>query len=149
MKRLNYSDLSNHQTIFVNQNIANGCGAKGSFFNPPDYCFGKSACAEHDFDYWVGGNKRDFKRANKKFYRNMIQNCKDAYSCNQINYFSYLWVKGAAWRYYKAVNLFGKDAFNFTQTPNGKNELYFLMLHKVKQRKTKLKPGQIKQGIRG
>ena len=149
MKRLNYQDLSNHQTIFVNQNIANGCGAKGSFFNPPDYCFGTLACAEHDFDYWVGGNKRDFKRANKKFYRNMIQNCKDAYSCNQINYLSYLWVKGAAWRYYKAVNLFGKGAFNFTQTPNGKNELYFLMLHKVKQRKTKLKPGQIKQGIRG
>jgi hypothetical protein len=149
MKRLKYSDLSKHQRIFVNENMANGCGAKGSFFNPPDYCFGRSACAEHDFDFWVGGNKRDFKSANKKFYRNMIQNCKDARSDGEINYFTYLWVKGAAWRYYKAVSIFGKDSFNFTETPNGKNELYFLMLHKVKTRKFKLKPGEVKQGIRG
>jgi hypothetical protein len=137
MKILHFEDLSAAKQKFVKKHIANGCGAKGSFFNPPDYVFNRSACVIHDFDFWVGGDKARFHRVNKKFYINMIANAKEAYNDNSINYLEYLWVKSAAWRYYKAVDLFGMDAFNLTDVPNGKNELYFLMKHKKSAKKFK------------
>lgn len=147
--RLQYKDLNASEKKYVKKYIANGCGAKGSFFNPPDYVFGEGACKIHDFDFWVGGNKADYKKANKDFYKNMIKNCKAAYKNKKINYISYLWVKGAAWRYYKSVSLFGKDAFFWTDTPRTKSDLFFLMRAGKPQKKSKRKAGEYSAGVRG
>ena len=146
---LYYKNLSATQQKYVKKYIANGCGAKGGVFNPPDYVFNRSACIIHDFDFWRGGNKKDFTQANKFFYKNMLANCKAAYKDGNINYFSYLWVKGAAYRYWKAVQWFGKDSFHFTDTPRNKADLFFLIQSGKPQKKDRFKAGQVDPRIRG
>ena len=99
--------------------ICNGCGAKGGWFKPPDYCF-TASCNRHDFSYWLGGGYLERKRADEGFLRAMLH---DAYW--MVTRYAYnrpvlkrrpwwrrYWLKGAAYRYYWAVRIGGKSAFN-------------------------------------
>lgn len=100
--------------------ICNGCGAKGGWFKPPEYCF-TASCNRHDFSYWLGGESFERKRADEGFLRAMIY---DAYWMIRKNLYGRpvlkrrpwwrrYWLKGAAYRYHWAVRLGGKKSFNY------------------------------------
>jgi phospholipase A2-like protein len=90
--------------------LTNGCGGKGGWFDPPDYCF-KASCDQHDFNYWLGGDESDRQKADRQFLAAMLE---DVRACPW-------WARPhcylAAWRYYLAVRWFGASYFNFRQTP--------------------------------
>lgn len=87
--------------------MEDGCGAKGGWFNPPEFFF-EASCNQHDFYYWRGGFESDRLIADKAFYKFMLKDSERAES--------YLTRKShrlCAYLYYKAVRWFGKDSFNF------------------------------------
>jgi len=85
-----------------------GCGARGSWFNPPDFCFGKP-CLQHDFHYWRGANEDDRLQADNAFLRFMRRTIKT----------KAWWRRPAlhmtAWLYYKGVRAGGDDSFHFAK----------------------------------
>ncbi len=122
--------------------ICNGCGAKGGWFKPPNYCF-TASCNHHDFNWWLGGNRDDLDKSNRAFFKSMLQDAiwrhtgtqggalvawRYAGNDGRVEHFvkrpwwRRVWYKGAAWRYYWAVTarqsklvvgLVGKGTFNF------------------------------------
>ena len=63
-----WGKLSTAQRIYV----ANGCGAKGGWLNPPGFMF-TASCDQHDFYYWRGANEDDRKDADDAFLRAMLR----------------------------------------------------------------------------
>jgi len=51
--------------------VVNGCGGKGSWFDPPDW-HAESSCDAHDLDYAVGGNELDRREADWRFRASML-----------------------------------------------------------------------------
>jgi len=106
--------------------ICNGCGVKGGWFKPPDYRF-KASCDQHDFNWWLGGNKQDLKRSDRAFLKAMLHDAKYTRCGTLRPWWRRCWYKGAAYRYYWAViarqsdvgvTLFGKGGFNFHAPEN-------------------------------
>lgn len=93
--------------------ICNGCGAKGGWFKPPEYCF-TASCNRHDFSYWLGGEYFKRKRADEGFLRAMLWDAvhKPGGGGGVRIWWRRYWLKGAAYRYYWAVRIGGKSAFN-------------------------------------
>lgn len=87
--------------------ICNGCGGKGGRFNPPEYNF-TCDCNHHDFNYWLGGTKRDRKKADVQFLKALLV------SANRMAWYDVrrYWRRGAAYRYYWAVRAFGGKFFS-------------------------------------
>ena len=106
--------------------LCNGCGGKGGWFNPPDYCF-RASCDHHDFSYWLGGGDAQRKRADEGFLRAMLWDATYKPGGGQRSWWRRYWLKGAAWRYYWAVRLFGKSHFNYRDGRNSWAELERLM----------------------
>lgn len=90
-----------HLTDYQKKLICNGCGPKGLFIKPPDFLF-RASCNHHDFNYWVGGNKLQRKKADLQFYLEML---KDA---GNNKYYKF-WAKS----YYRAVRMFGWMFFHY------------------------------------
>lgn len=86
--------------------LCNGCGSKGGWFKPPDYCF-RASCNHHDFNYWLGGGDTERKWADTSFLRAMLWDSGHKPGGGQRSWLKRYWLKGAAWRYYWAVRAMG------------------------------------------
>jgi hypothetical protein len=78
----------------------NGCGAKGSFIDPPDFRF-EAACDEHDLAYAFGGTPHDRAEAD----RALLKSTKDRAACAPWYKAAYLYP--AAYTYFGFVRVFG------------------------------------------
>lgn len=101
--------------------LCNGCGAKGGWFNPPDFFFSAS-CDHHDFLYWLGGSQLHRRFADERFYAAM---CADVRS--ELAWWRRWWGYTLAWTYFRAVRRFGKSAFTETNYLRGWEDLEFKM----------------------
>ncbi len=100
--RIRFKDLTTEQRNF----ICNGCGGKGGFFKPPDF-LEFACCNHHDFNYWLGYQEKDRKKADKQFYDAMITDVN-----NQPFYFKIpRWLQAKL--YYLLVRKFGKKYFHY------------------------------------
>lgn len=99
MTRIRYKDLTHEQKAF----ICNGCGPKGLFIKPPDFLF-RASCNHHDFNYWLGCNRLQRKKADLQFYREML---KDA----GRNFYYKFWARS----YYRAVRIGGMFCFHWAK----------------------------------
>ena len=99
MTRIRFKDLTDEQKEF----ICNGCGPKGGLIKPPDFLF-RASCNHHDFNYWLGCNRFQRKKADLQFYREML---KDA----QKNFYYKFWARA----YYRAVRIFGMFCFHWAK----------------------------------
>jgi hypothetical protein len=113
---IRYGDLTDAQRALV----CNGCGAKGGFINPPEFRFGAS-CDHHDFNYWIGGDDSDRLRADRQFFRAMLD---DARELPQMSRYAHV---AAAWIYFRSVRLWGGGAFHYG-TPRTARDLLKLLL---------------------
>lgn len=127
MEKLSYRDLSKAEKTFVDSKISNGCGGKDSIFKVPNYKFGAS-CGWHDFEYWRGGDKLARLSADHGFYIQMCDDADELYNLKRIGWWKWKWYRGAAWRYYKSVRIFGGGYFHHTDVPRGRVELRSLMV---------------------
>ena len=109
---LRYKDLTDTQK----QAICNGCGGKGGFINPPEFLF-HASCNHHDFRYWRGCTEADRKDADDSFYKWMKVDVSES-KLYLKPYYHFL-----AWSYYKAVRLFGKKYFNYSDKPKTLEDL--------------------------
>ena len=91
--------------------ICNGCGPKGLFIPIPNFVF-KEACDHHDFNYWIGCNKAQRKKADKQFLTEML------YEAN-----GNLWYKIWAYTYYRAVRIGGIKCFHWDDVQRTKKDL--------------------------
>jgi hypothetical protein len=78
----------------------NGCGAEGSFIDPPDLRF-HDACDEHDLAYEFGGTSRDRAIADRALLKAM----KAKAACAPWKKALYLYP--AAYLYFLGVRAFG------------------------------------------
>lgn len=102
MAKVRYGDLNQQQK----KHICNGCGEKGSIFNPPDWIF-TASCDHHDFNYTIGNTESDRNKADSQFYKAMKV---DAGNLESKRWLAYV----MAWFYYAAVRLMGwRSAFNY------------------------------------
>lgn len=93
--------------------IANGCGGKGGFFNPPDYSF-TASCDAHDFNYWLGHREENRVKADTQFLNALL-----ADAARSRRWWTRLWLVGAAYRYYWAVRALGWRFFNYADVERG------------------------------
>lgn len=90
--------------------LSNGCGAKKFTIRPPYHLFFEASCHIHDINYWIGGDKKDRKKADKGFYKYMKSDVSKFYSWyNPKRWYFKAW----CWIYYLAVRWFGGFCFNF------------------------------------
>lgn len=101
---LKYNQLNKHQKEF----IANGCGGKGGWINPPEFLF-HTSCNHHDFRYWRGCTEEDRKKTDEEFYKWMKKDIQEY----KLSFFKILHYKLWAWTYYKAVRFAGKKFFYY------------------------------------
>lgn len=85
--------------------LTNGCGPKWKWLPVPEWFFAAS-CDHHDFNYWLGGTKRDRARADREFYLVMLMDAERATSWAQR-----WWLRRMAWLYYRSVRTFGGKLF--------------------------------------
>ena len=67
----------------------------------------KKACDNHDICYYFGGDEKQRKRCDKRFYKAMKKSIKQ-----KSHWYSRLWFYYKAWQYYRLVRRFGKASFN-------------------------------------
>jgi len=95
--------------------ITNGCGGKGCFINPPDFVY-TEACNHHDYNYWIGCNKLQRKKADLQFLAEMIL---EAAGCRKYIILARI--------YYRAVRIFGGRFFHWAQRQRTKKDLKNIM----------------------
>lgn len=108
MTRIAVEDLTNAQKKL----LSNGCGGKGGFFKPPKYIF-EHNCIDHDVRYWIGGVEKSREKADKIYYQDMLISIKHHRDNGIFGGFKHWWLRGVAWRYFKAVRFFGAKYFNY------------------------------------
>lgn len=91
--------------------LSNGCGGKGGWMDPPDFCF-EASCDHHDFNYWLGGDEAARKRADEQFLAAMLADAK------LLSWPRRMVHTGLAHIYYNAVRMWGGRFFNYG-TPRG------------------------------
>ena len=131
---LKYKDLTPTQKKFV----ANGCGGKGGWIQPPNFIF-LASCNHHDFKFWLGYLLEHFYKANKDFYIWMKKDIANiSFSTKEKWYQRYvenvkisalkshyhIW----AFSYYQAVNIRGKKYFSFSDRPKTLEDLQMEMM---------------------
>ena len=108
--------------------LCNGCGGKGSFVDPPDFCF-TASCDHHDFNYALGGLEKDRLKADRQFLKAMKQ--------DTLRLTGW-WRRTMAWLaahwYYFAVRRFGKPYFTYRPAGSPEPTLQQL-LEEAKDRK--------------
>ena len=98
--------------FFLLKQVCNGCGsAKAKFDFVPDTIWGLNiapACYIHDWDYYIGGDKKAKKQADKNFLINMKIIFRRAGSKWLV------WPRIIrAYTYVTMVKLFGNSSFDF------------------------------------
>ena len=104
--RIRFRDLTDYQR----QMICNGCGPKGGIIPVPEFLF-HASCDHHDFNYWVGGNRFQRKKADLQFYKEMVRDAEG-------NGYYKFWAKV----YYRAVRWFSAPYFHWG-TQRNRNDL--------------------------
>ena len=99
---LHFHELTEEQK----KKICNGCGAKGGWFDPPEFLF-HASCNQHDFYYWRGGSEADRKKADEAFYRYMQIDANRYSGLKRLKYLAIAYI------YYKAVRIFGRRHFYY------------------------------------
>jgi hypothetical protein len=111
--RIRYNNL----TQFEKEVICNGCGPKGLFWKPPQFRF-KASCNHHDFQYWLGCNKQQRKKADLQFLLALLEDVRDFYGPGlQPKY------KKIALAYYSAVRVFGMFCFHWGRKQRNRIDL--------------------------
>ena len=102
---IGYEDLTQIEKQF----ICNGCGAKGGIPVPNSF-LGldiSEACNIHDYEYFIGGTKRDKDLADERFLRNLRAIIDGVMFYDDFDFIRHT----EADLYYKAVVLWGDDSF--------------------------------------
>jgi hypothetical protein len=86
----------------------NGCGAKGGWFNPPDFIFTED-CNRHDWLYTLGGSEEDRKLADQILLDDMLLAAASTSWWGRWRY------RILAHIYYRAIRLFGAKYFNYAE----------------------------------
>lgn len=89
-------------------NICNGCGAKGAWYNfliPFKKIF-EEVCHIHDYDYHIGKNKRDKDIGDRRFINNLKRVVESV-----DNKAKKVLLKRVARIYFKSVRDFGDESF--------------------------------------
>ena len=102
-KPVKLEDLTQSQ---INQ-FCNGCGGKGGWIKPPHRIFFKASCNHHDYGYFKGCNRQHRKRADKKLYDAMMEDCRTLPEDQEIMY------KPWCLLYYLAVRIMGWKFFYY------------------------------------
>lgn len=106
--KVRYRDLTPEMLRLAKEKgIINGCGGKGSWVPVPDWLF-RASCFHHDFNYWVGGDENDRRKADKQFYVEMLTDAEDT-----PWWYPTRLAKVRAWVYYMAVRVFAKKFFHY------------------------------------
>lgn len=109
-----YRNLNEEQINF----LSNGCGPQGKWYSEyiPQFCF-KSACDQHDVNYWIGFTEDHRLKADKQFYAHMKRNiAKKAWYRKPI-------LHTAAFAYYRCVRRGGKGSFHYGAKERGWKDL--------------------------
>lgn len=112
MQKFSYKNLTEAEK----QSLDLGCGGKGSWLNPPEFCF-HASCSWHDWEYCRGYTEADRKAADEGFYKAMKEDV------SRLPWYRRPLAYSAAWTYYKAVRLFGKKYFNYGERYLSKDEI--------------------------
>jgi len=113
--RIRFRDLTYHQRMV----ICNGCGSKGGIIPVPEFLF-HASCNHHDFQYFIGGNRLQRKKADLQFYREMIRDA------GHSRYYKF-WAKV----YYRAVRWFSAPYFHWG-TQRDLNDLERIIIEREK-----------------
>jgi hypothetical protein len=100
-----------HLTPEEREIICNGCGPKGGIIPVPEFVY-TEACNHHDFNYWIGANKLQRKKADLQFLAEMI-----AEAAGVRKYIILARI------YYRAVRWFGGLCFNYAKKQRTKSDL--------------------------
>lgn len=96
--------------------IANGCGAKGSWVPIPDFMH-TASCNHHDLNYWIGGTEADRRKADWQFYQALLEDVQ------RLAWWRRPAAAVRAWVYYQAVRIWGRGSFHYGE-PRGWPELW-------------------------
>jgi hypothetical protein len=116
MTIVRFNDLTQEQVTF----ITDGCGKKGGILNVPDWIF-TASCAQHDFNYWLGGAEEDRKKADWQFYQAML------YDAEQYPWYRRYLYKAIAFMYYRAVRWFAGSFFYYTDDKRTLEDLHIAL----------------------
>lgn len=105
--RVRFRDL----TQLEKDAICNGCGPKGLAVPIPQFMF-RASCNHHDFNYWLGCNSLQRKKADLQFLREMMVDAGD----NK-------WYKKWALTYYHAVRVGGMCCFHWAKEQRNRIDL--------------------------
>lgn len=109
-----------HLTEYQKQIICNGCGPKGLFIKVPNFLF-RASCDHHDFNYWIGGNRIQRKKADLQFYKEMLVDARKWYDNHKHEKYAkltYAYYKFWARCYYQAVRIGGVFCFHWGRQRN-------------------------------
>jgi len=99
--------------------ICNGCGPKGGWIPVPEF-FCHASCDHHDFNYWIGCNWRDRRKADRQFYTEMRRDA----GRNPLK-------QAVALTYYLAVRACGAAFFHYADQERDETDLEEAMLCKT------------------
>lgn len=102
--RVKFKQLTNEEI----KSYTNGCGPQKSWLKVPQFCFNASCC-HHDWNYTIGGEEKDRKKADYQFYKEMLNDAL-RYKSKFLIMIKYLTI---AWIYYISVRLGGKKCYNY------------------------------------
>lgn len=100
-----------HLTEEEKKIICNGCGPKGGPIPVPEFVF-TEACNHHDFNYWIGANGLQRKKADLQFLMEMLLEAGGVAKYIRL-----------ANLYYRAVRIFGYFCFNYAKRQRNKRDL--------------------------
>lgn len=105
--RVRFKDLTDTEKEIV----CNGCGPKGIPVPIPQFRF-RASCDHHDFNYWLGCNRLQRKKADLQFLREMMIDAGNSY-----------WHKRWALSYYRAVRTWGVFCFHWAKEQRNRIDL--------------------------
>jgi hypothetical protein len=114
-----------HLTPEEKATICNGCGPKGGPIPVPEFVF-TAACNHHDFNYWLGCDKHQRKKADLQFLAEMLA---EAAGIRKYVILARI--------YYRAVRWFGGKCFYWAERQRDKRDLINFMLQKHIERMRK------------
>ena len=111
--RVRFADLTEEERRV----ICNGCGPKGGFIPVPEFIF-NACCDHHDFNYWIGCNRKQRKKADLQFLREMLRDANTYPYPEPRN--TYRWL---ARIYYRAVRFGGVFCFHWAKRQRNRIDL--------------------------
>jgi len=101
---MRYEDLTQEEKDFLTDDCGN------HLLDVPDFMWTES-CRRHDFAYWYGHTKKDRKKADLRWYHDMLEAVDEA-DLELLNHGKWVY-KMAATIYYVVVRLFSDKFFEY------------------------------------